>query len=132
MLGSGVAAFALIALGSPPLKYQDGVQAAQAWFLNSTPAGARLLSITDPTLNGSFGTHQERYDPQAAASPVIASYAALDLGTSYLAVTNLQANGSTFAENYPWWTFNSTTLSGALLVYSNQDVRVYCLLVFCS
>ena len=52
MLGPGVTVLPLIALGSPPLKYQDGVQAAQAWFLNSTPAGGtRLLWITDPPTN---------------------------------------------------------------------------------
>jgi hypothetical protein len=132
----GLSAIAGAVLSDPnqditkPPAYMLEVNLAISWFGVHTPAHSILLSITEPafaSVNKTYPDHEAIFDPWATESPFTAAFVAQSKGAHYLAVTNLVDNGSTYAENFPWRTFNSTTLSGASLVYSNHDVKIYCL-----
>lgn len=134
MLGLIFAGIVLAGPSTLDLNYRGNVNVAIQWFGDSTPSGSIILSITDPvfaTLNQTFPGHNGYFDPWAAESPYTASFTAMQLGAHYLAVTNLQDNGSTYAANFAWRNFTSSALEGATLVYSNKDVHIFCLISSC-
>lgn len=129
--------FAGIVLAGPAslsLDYRGNVNVAIEWFGTNTPANSSILSITDPafgSINQSYPGHSGFYDLWASESPYTATFTALEDGAHYLAVTNLQDNGSSYATNFAWRNFNSTTLEGAALVYSDKDTHIFCLVTSC-
>ena len=129
--------------------YQACVGSAVSWLASSVPKGSGVLSITEPDLysaglysqqpvdNGTWGTYVRwdglttYYDPFAAEAPSIAALDAKQLGAEYVAVTDLQAEGYSRQVNFAWYQVNASSLGGASLAYSNQDVRVYCVVSSC-
>ena len=121
---------AVIGLSAPKGGYWGNVNFAIYWFGQNTPSGSKILSITEPAfeqVNQTFPDHSGVYDPWAVESTMQAAIIAYHDGAHYLAVTNLQDEGQSYGANFPWRTFNSSTLAGAILMYENTDARIYCL-----
>lgn len=101
----------------PPMSTQ--IAQAMTWIA-STPSGTRLLAVDDDAFNSVNSTmpgHFVIFDAGATGGPVIAGFIAATRGCEYLIVT----------DNIPaiFYDFNSTSLSGALLVFTTASIHIF-------
>jgi hypothetical protein len=108
--------------------YPQAVQVAMQWIGANTPTGSLSIAVNEQlfsSMNATYPGHDVVYKPFDSESPVTASYDAVYRSATYLIVTDLQGEGYSAAENYAWNQFTGQNLNGAALVYSNDYVHVF-------